>query len=429
MDLGVGRLNATLKQSTTMSQRLKLSRTMKQSLELLQYSTEELHTFLKDRMEEIPFLKVNFYERSFPNLIDIDLMPNKLTGRQVLHRNIRDQLMNESISSEVKKAIHWLVDDLNEDGLLQSDLEHYAMLMGTKKSAVAEAVQYIQFCEPAGIGASSLAESLLIQAKRSGLSQTVIDILSDYFDLFSSRKWREIERDSGYSSKEIQDAAVQISKLKMYPLEHLLGQSAQYVRPDANISAGEVRFFKHAFPEIGINLEYIQRLPLDDASVKQYVIERTADIQQIRTQLVERKSTIKLIIEKIAEKQSGFFREGFSAIVPMTMTDIGRELNLHESTVSRAIREKYIHTPYGTIPLRQFFTQSATSREQVEVSPNQVKEKIKGYIHVEDKKKPLSDQKIAELLMLDGIPLSRRVIAKYREQLKIPASSYRKRLT
>ncbi|MFC4411483.1 RNA polymerase factor sigma-54 [Chungangia koreensis] len=421
-------MNATLKQSATMSQRLKLSRTMKQSLELLQYSTEELHTFLKERMEEIPFLKVNFYESSFPHLT-IDSVPNKLTGRQVLHRNIRDQLMNEPIQSEVKKAIHWLVDDIEEDGLLRSGLEYYAKLIGTKNSVVAEAIQYIQTCEPAGIGATSLAESLLIQAKRAGLSQTVIDILSEYFDAFSSRKWREIERESGYSTKEIQEAAVQIGQLNMYPLVHLLGQSTQYVRPDADITGGEIRFFKHAFPEIGISHEYIQALPSDDATVKQYVIERTADIQQIRTQLVERKSTIKLIIRKITEKQSSFFKNGFPAIVPMTMTDIGKELNLHESTVSRAIREKYIHTPYGTIPLRNFFSQSATTKELVEVSPNHVKEKIKGYIHVEDKKKPLSDQKIAELLMMDGIPLSRRVIAKYREQLKIPASSYRKRLT
>lgn len=429
-------MNATFKQTATLSQRLKLSRTMKQSLELLQYSTEELHDFLLEQLEEIPFLKVNFYEgpsfRSHASYHTIEHMPEAATGRQLLHNMIREQLLNEDVHADVVKAIHWLIDDLDEDGLLRSNVEEYAMLIGTSVSVVTEAIRFIQRCEPAGIGASTLEESLLIQARRLQLSPAVIELLSNHFEQLCLRKWREIAIDTGFTAKEIQEAVDQIGQLQINPLHHILSQNAQYVRPDAELTVENhevnIRFYKHAFPDIGIDVEYIKALPLHEQPVKQFVVERKERIQSIRAQLLERRTTIKIIIEKIAERQHGFFKEGITSMVPMTMTELAKQLELHESTISRAIRGKYIHTPFGTMPLRQFFIQSATSNEMIKVSPNLVKETIKGLIAQEDKKKPLSDQKIAELLKTDGIPLSRRVIAKYREQMKIPASSYRKRL-
>ena len=187
---------------------------------------------------------------------------------------------------------------------------------------------------------------------------------------------------------------------------------------------GTIIFYGHAFPQAHVDKTYSQSLSLQkDEQTQVYEMKKTKEVENLTFQLQWRKSTLQRIIQEVVNNQIKYFTKGPSFLVPMTMTDLAERLEIHESTVSRAVREKYIQTQTGIVALKSFFSQPSVD----DFSVAHVKTRIQFFIEHEDKNKPLSDQKIVDLLSTERLHLSRRVIAKYREQLRIFGSSKRKR--
>ncbi|MGZ4160149.1 MAG: RNA polymerase factor sigma-54, partial [Neobacillus sp.] len=206
-----------------------------------------------------------------------------------------------------------------------------------------------------------------------------------------------------------------------------------YIIPDAIIERSAdgltVRMFDDPLPRISFNQPYYKKLTtVEDQQVSKFLQDKVQDYQWILKSIEQRKETLTRVVAKIVERQAAFFQKGTQYLVPMTMKEVATELEIHESTVSRAVREKYVQTPVGTFTLKSFFTSTIQTVLDETTSSTQVKNTIAAIIEKENKQKPLSDQEIVERLKeQEGMVVSRRTIAKYRDQLGISSSSKRKR--
>ncbi len=413
-----------LSQLQIQTQKLAMTQSLRQSLEILNFSTYELEQFLREKQDENPWLKVR---SKGPTLIS-----PQFVQQQAIHSSYKDllyaQLLDYHLSDELIHLVHWLIDDLDEDGFLTGTVEEYANWTNKPEWLIQEAIAVIQRCEPIGIGAFSKQHALVLQAMHHKLSTNTINIVSKHFDLFISKKWKELAKKIHISLEEIQQIADTLSNFSTSPLQLITQHHIAYIQPDAYVSFDKdectISYYGHAFPQVQVDKTYSQTLSSQmDKQTKAYVLKKTKEVESMSFQLQWRKSTLQRIIQEIVHSQQNYFTNGTSFLVPMTMTDLAERLEIHESTVSRAVREKYIQTQTGIVALKSFFSQPTVD----DVSAIHVKTRIQFFIEHEDKNKPLSDQRIVDLLSIERIHLSRRVIAKYREQLGIFGSSKRKR--
>ena len=413
-----------LSQLQIQTQKLAMTQSLRQSLEILNFSTYELEQFLREKQDENPWLKV---QSKGPTLIS-----PQFVQQQAIYSSYKDllyaQLLDYHLSDELIHLVHWLIDDLDEDGFLTGTVEEYANWTIKPEWLIQEAIAAIQRCEPIGIGAFSKQHALVLQAMHHKLSMNTINIVSKHFDLFISKKWKELAKKTHISLEEIQQIADTLSNFSTSPLQLITQHHVAYIQPDAYVSFDKdectINYYGHAFPQVQVDRTYSQTLSSQmDKQTKAYVLKKTKEVESMSFQLQWRKSTLQRIIQEIVHSQQNYFTNGASFLVPMTMTDLAERLEIHESTVSRAVREKYIQTQTGIVALKSFFSQPSVD----DVSAIHVKKRIQFFIDHEDKNKPLSDQRIVDLLSIERIHLSRRVIAKYREQLGIFGSSKRKR--
>ncbi|MFL6563035.1 MAG: RNA polymerase factor sigma-54, partial [Bacillus sp. (in: firmicutes)] len=319
-------------------------------------------------------------------------------------------------------------------GYFHGDLNEIVQKLRVTEEIVEECLAIIQTLEPAGIGARNLQECLLMQIYYLNPSNELAQkIISEYFLPFAEKKWKSIAKDLKVTLKDIQDVFDQIQTLDPKPGAVLGHETTTYIIPDAIIEQSSegltVRMSDESLPRISLNEQYYHKFKDQDQQVSRFLQDKLQDYQWIQKSIEQRKETLTRVIAKIIEKQATFFQKGSQYLVPMTMKEIAVELDIHESTVSRAVREKYVQTPNGTFPLKSFFTSTIqTVSEEENTSSTQVKKKIATLIEKENKQKPLSDQDIVEQLKAaEGMVVSRRTIAKYRDQLGIPSSAKRKR--
>ncbi|MED4228679.1 RNA polymerase factor sigma-54 [Neobacillus cucumis] len=436
-----------LKAGLWQQQTLKLAMTqeLSQAIALLQYSAQELTAFLEDKALENPLLKIdNVNVKPMNPLIDRHVRKRQKTERDwieqiadkpfSLEEHLLSQLNIASLTVEQLKVIRHLIKNLDENGYLFGDLFEMAQKLQVEQEIVEDSLAIIQTLEPAGIGARNLQECLLIQAyyqnPNNELAQT---ILSEYFIPFAEKKWKPIAKQLGVSMKELQDVFDDIQQLNPKPGAMLLYEPTTYIIPDAMIEQTNegliVRMPDESLPRIRFNEHYYQKFQNQNQQVSRFLHDKVQDYQWIVKSIEQRKETLTKVVAKIVEKQPAFFQKGKQSLVPMTMKEIANELEIHESTVSRAVREKFVQTPIGTLPLKTFFTTTIqTVSAEESTSSAQVKTEISTFVAHENKEKPLSDQEIAERLKEQkGILVSRRTVAKYREQLGIASSSKRKR--
>ncbi|WP_017379166.1 RNA polymerase factor sigma-54 [Paenisporosarcina sp. TG-14] len=413
-----------LSQRQFQTQKLAMTQSLRQSLEILNFSTYELDSFLRDKQQENPWLKIR---SKGPTLISPEMVlqiPDQTSYKDILY----SQLIDFQLTDELTQLVKWLLDDLNEDGFLIDSLAEYGKWTNKPESLIKEAIDIIQQFEPIGIGAFSKQHALILQATYHEMSKQTIDIVKNHFDLLINRKWKELAKKMHISLEEIQQVADTLSEFSTSPLQLITEHKAAYIQPDACVLVEEeelnIIFYGHAFPKVHIDKSYMKTLPSQiDADVMTYMKQKSKEISNIDGQLQWRKSTLQRIIQEIVHRQQNYFIHGTQFLVPMTMTDVAELLELHESTVSRAVREKYLQTQTGVVSLKSFFSQPSTE----DVSATHVKARIQSFIDHEEKDKPLSDQKIVDMLTKERIHLSRRVITKYRKQLLIVSSSKRKR--
>ncbi|MGZ4160844.1 MAG: RNA polymerase factor sigma-54 [Neobacillus sp.] len=438
-----------LKAGLWQQQTLKLAMTqeLSQAIALLQYSAQELAAFIENKALENPLLQVEHGNVHPMNpLIDRNRRKHQKAEKDWIEQiadkpiSLEDQLISQlnlkNFSAKQLRVIRHLIQNIDVNGYFLGDLTEIAQTLNTPIELVEKSLKIIQSLEPVGIGARSLQECLLLQLEYEYPDNELAQqIISNYFVLFAEKKWKQIAKELQVSLKDIQDVFDEIQLLNPKPGALLGHDTTTYIIPDTIVERnGEgytVRMFDDNLPRISFNEHYYQKInsrPDNDQQVNRFLQDKFQDYQWIMKSIEQRKETLTKVVGKIVEKQLLFFQKGPKHLQPMTMKEIAGELEIHESTVSRAVREKYVQTPVGTYPLKTFFTSTIQTVSDENTSSSQVKNAISLLIEKENKQKPLSDQEIVEQLKnTEGIVVSRRTIAKYRDQLGIPSSSKRKR--
>ncbi len=325
--------------------------------------------------------------------------------------------------------------NVNEDGYFSSTIDEVSQRTQSTPSEAEAVLKAVQTLDPPGVGGRNLQEVLLIQIKRKELGGLAERIVQSCLPLLEKKQYSVVAKTLGVDQQDVMDAFRIISRLEPKPGRIFYQNEPISVVPDIAITKDDstdhgylIEINDEIIPELRINPSYRQL-------IKQKSLDRTTKLflrEKIQSAIIyiralgERKSTLRRIAEEIAKIQREFLDNGFSQLKPLRLKDLAQKIGVHESTISRAIHEKYVTSPQGTIPLKSFFSTGLQTENGGVESQKSVMEKIRGMISGEDKRKPLSDLKIAALLKREGIVVARRTVAKYRETLKISPSHLRK---
>lgn len=366
-----------------------------------------------------------------------DYQENLLTAPETLADFLAWQAGVLNLTPEEKKAAEEIIGNINEDGYLSAVPEEMADAAKISTETVERVLGYIHKFEPPGIGARNLQEALLLQLdRRGGEASLAHAIVSKQLPLLEKRDFKQLCRIFQTDLGKIQDAVEIIVHLEPKPGRQFYSHSNTAVTPDAIIYFGDddseklkIDIFDETTPTLRINAYYrrLLRSKDTDEKTKIYVREKLQGAVNFIKALQLRKSTIREITEEIARVQSEFFKKGFACMVPLRLKDIANKLNIHESTVSRAIQGKYVMTPQGTLPYKTFFSTRLETTSGEAESQTSIVEQIRMIITHENAEEPLSDQDIVSKLHERGIRIARRTVAKYREMLKIQPSHLRKK--
>ncbi len=358
---------------------------------------------------------------------------DSLVAETSLQEHLLRQADLDELAPEVRAALEHLVGDLDERGFISSSASDLALQAGLPLDAMQQAVKLLKTFEPAGIGAKDLTECLLLQLQAKGRGDSLAArIVRDHFQLLTRRRIPEIARKTGAHVDDVQDAIEEIGSLDPAPGRRYAEDSNRVVVPDVIVEKDGDEW------KIVLNNDYIPRLRISNTyremiargtitkQERDYLRERIRSGKFIINSIEQRQQTIERITREIIKVQREFFEEGVSKLRPLTMTQIADAVGVHETTVSRAIANKFIKTPHGVFDLKYFFTPGYAASSGESVSNTSVKEMISDLINVEDRSHPLSDQDIVVKLQEKGINIARRTVAKYREELGLLPSNLRR---
>ncbi len=359
---------------------------------------------------------------------------DSLTTETSLQQHLMQQADLADCPPATLEALRFLVGSLDDRGYLTSSLPDLALLSHLPLGTVQEAAKLLKTFDPAGIGAESLADCLLIQLALKGREKSVAArIIRDHFELLVRRRIPDLARKTGLAPDIIQEAIEEIGTLDPAPGRRFADDANRVVVADVAVERDEGEW------KITLNNDYIPRLRLSNTykdliakgkltkQESDYLREKLRSGKFIINAIEQRQRTIERITREIIKHQHEFFEEGVSKLKPLTMTQIADIIGVHETTVSRALANKYIKTPHGVFEMKYFFTSGYQSESGEAVANTSVKEKIADIVAAEDPGKPLSDQEIVGLLEAKGLKIARRTVAKYREELGLLPSNLRRR--
>ena len=358
---------------------------------------------------------------------------DSLVSEPSLQEHLMRQAEQSDIGPQALEAMRTIVSSLDERGFLTQTPADAALQTGLPLAAVQEAVSALKAFDPPGIGAQSLAECLLAQLAALGRADSLpARIVRDHFELLTRRRIPEIARKLGASPDDVQGAIEEIGRLNPAPGRRFADDNNRVVVPDVTVEKDGEEW------KIHLNNDYIPRLRISSTyreliargtlskTERDYLRERIRSGKFLIDSIEQRQRTIERITREILTAQSEFFESGVARLKPLTMTRIADIVGVHETTVSRAIANKYIKTPHGVFEFKYFFTPGYQSDGGSSVSNTSVKEMIADLVAVEDKGSPLSDQDLVGRLHGKGITIARRTVAKYREELGILPSNLRR---
>jgi RNA polymerase sigma-54 factor len=351
--------------------------------------------------------------------------------------SLQEHLMRQAemtdLSPKGVEAMRHLVGSLDDRGFLTVKPPDAALQTGLPLEAVQEAFAALKTFDPPGIGAESLAECLLAQLLAKGRPDSLAArIIRDHFELLTRRRIPELSRKLGAASDDIQMAIEEIGKLDPAPGRQFAEDQNRVVVPDVIVEHDGNEW------KIHLNNDYIPRLRISSTyrdliakgslskSERDYLKDRMRSGKFLIDSIEQRQRTIERITREILKAQMPFFEHGVSQLRPLTMTQIADVVGVHETTVSRAIANKYVRTPHGVFEFKYFFTPGYQNDNGASVSNTSVKEMIADLVAEEDKGSPLSDQELVTKLQEKGINIARRTVAKYREELGILPSNLRR---
>lgn len=337
---------------------------------------------------------------------------------------------------DVVTAAEAIIGNLNDDGYLDCSLEEIAALGPWPMETAEKALEIVQQLDPTGVGARSLQECLLLQLNCLGYGDRLAaKMIREHFSQLQQHKLPELAKALGVSVEQAaQELQLIRHKLEPKPGRKFAPREAQYIEPEVYIEKIDdeyvIRFNDDGLPQLRINRQYRQMMENKETSkeTRDYIKDRFRSAVDLLKNIEHRKQTIYKVCERIVERQREFLDKGVEYLKPMMLKDISEDIGMHLSTVSRVVNGKYAHTPQGVIELRRFFTEGMVNDEGEEVSTRIIKLRIKKMIEAEDARNPLTDDEIAKTLAKEGQKLSRRTVAKYRDQMKIPGSRERRQV-
>ncbi len=403
----------------TLTQKLKLTPKQVLSLELLQLPLIKLEERIKREAEENPLIEpIDFvYEESSHYYEEKEeereeVIPSYTTGKELLLEQVKLEF-----SGLEEKIGRFIVENLNERGLLEVPLEEIAQKFNATVSTVNSVREKIKGFSPVGCGSLTVKELMESQLKSMGAPEKFIEALKKLELLADVERFKE---ETGLTREEVDKFLSLLKRIELYPLKEVLPVR---VKPDLKVwlEGGEVKVEVKtpSWLKFKINKYYLQYSTRQE--LRKYINEKYRRALYLKKAVESREETLKKIAQEVFKVQIEFLKDG-KTIKPLSLTQVARNLSLHESTVSRGVKDKFVETPFGVFPLRAFF-KKGISGESVEA----VKEEIRRIIEAEDKRRPLSDGKIAELLKEKGIKIARRTVAKYREEMGIPGAYKRRR--
>jgi RNA polymerase sigma-54 factor len=357
-----------------------------------------------------------------------------LSSPETLSGHLHDQLALIALTEEVRDAAEAIIGNLSEDGYLTVSPEELAASGEYKPEDVKEAVRVVHTLDPAGVGAIDLRECLLLQLEsRGGRGGVAWNVVHDHLKLVELRQFKEIARLLKRPFEHIQVAIDVIKHLDPRPGLRYSGPGARQVEPDVYISKdGEdylISVNDEDIPQLRLNPQYRRMLDRDaepNRDVRNYVKERYASAIQLMKNIEQRKQTILKVCQSIVRRQLDFLEFGIDQLKPMMIKEIAEEIGVHPSTVSRAVSNKYAHTPQGVYELRYFFSEAVQGPSGGATPLLILKRRVKKMIEEEDSAHPLTDEQITERLQSEGIQVTRRTVAKYREDMRIPSTHQRR---
>jgi RNA polymerase sigma-54 factor len=358
---------------------------------------------------------------------------DSLVSETSLQEHLMQQAEMTDLSPPALAAMRHLVGGLDDRGFLTQTPADVALQTNLPLDAVQEALKVLKTLDPPGIGAKDLAECLLLQlAVRGQGSSLASRMIRDHFELLTRRRIPELARKLSANADDVQSAIEEIGKLDPAPGRRFAEDNNRVVIPDVTVEHDGTEW------KIHLNSDYIPRLRLSSTyrdliakgtlskQERDYLRERMRSGKFLIDSIEQRQRTIERITREIVKAQVAFFEEGVAHLKPLTMTQIADVVGVHETTVSRAIANKYIKTPHGVFDFKYFFTPGYQADSGASVSNTSVKEMIAELVTTEDKGGPLSDQELVAKLHEKGITIARRTVAKYREELGILPSNLRR---
>jgi RNA polymerase sigma-54 factor len=357
-----------------------------------------------------------------------------LSQPQTLPDYLRSQLSVALLDDETRDAAEAIIGNLDEDGYLTATLDEMADQTGTTREVMEAALKAVQGLDPAGVGARDLKECLLLQIESAnGKGGVAWQIVSSYMRLLEMRQFKELAKMLGRPQEHIDIAVSMIRHLNPRPGVRFSGPGARSVEPDVYfIRDGEdfvIQMNDDELPQLRLNAQYRKMLDRDQGATKEvrdYVRERYSSAIQLMKNIEQRKHTILRVCEAIRRRQLEFLTQGIDSLKPMMIKDVAEEVGVHPSTVSRAVANKYAHTPHGVYELRYFFSEAVQGPSGGETPLLLLKRRVRKMIEEEDARRPLTDDQITARLQGEGIDVTRRTVAKYREDMKIPSTHQRR---
>ncbi|MBC8166306.1 MAG: RNA polymerase factor sigma-54 [Bryobacteraceae bacterium] len=351
-----------------------------------------------------------------------------------LSDHLQSQLAIEVMPETVREAALTIIGNLDDNGYLPLPIEEVAQSEGFSLEDATTALRLVQSLDPAGIGARDMRECLLIQIEeRHGQGGVAWRIVSDHLKLLETRQFRELAKQMARPPEHIQIAVNMIRHLDPRPGIRYTGAGARTIEPDVYITKdGDdyiIQLNDEEVPQLRMNAQYRRMLDREQEpskEVRNYVKEKYASALQLMKNIEQRKQTILKVCQSIVRRQREFLELGIDELKPMMIKDVAEEIGVHPSTVSRAVSSKYAHTPQGIFELRYFFSEAVQGPSGNSTPLLILKRRVKKMIGEEDTRQPLTDEQITARLQSEGIQVTRRTVAKYREDMKIPSTHQRR---
>ncbi len=447
--------------SLQLAQKQILSQRMQQSVEILQMNTLTLSEYMNELTQENPLLEwqensteqpgkdekflcklewlkeADEQNRSMYRVEMEDERDQKETIGKRERESLREYLLFQinilKVDEGVKHVLRFLAESTEESGYLeQGALEAAQEKFHLKSNCSADVLEMLQALDPPGVGARSLEECLLIQLKQKKASPLAINMVEKYLEDLAKNKISHVAKQLKVSLEQAKTAFDEIKSCQPKPGRGFISENTvEYILPDVFVEIHDgqliVTLNSSATPRLFISQAYLKMLQAGPSQeTKEFISNKLKQAEWAIQCISKREETLLSTARCIVRHQKEFFMRPDGQLKPLRMADVAECMQVHESTVSRAVRDKYLQCGRGVFPLHAFFSKAMSSEKTGSISADSIQQKLKQLIERENKKKPLSDRELTEKLQAEGIQISRRTVAKYREGMGIAGTSGRK---